>query len=216
MLPDGTLIEAVAVLRQLSKLSAENRKQILERLIRYFFMNPVEMASCPFLMGQDCRIYEHRFFGCRTYGLWSNVYYEELSRQDREAKVHLQHRWEGLGISLPDEIIFFRQPYCTDVQTIDAETIDDHGLESISAGIESLSNRSSRWHEPFKHRYFSDISFLLASAIMGISDAVQFKFDIVRAILKTGDRTQLTEILANLPDIFEPSYTPISERRIDR
>lgn len=205
MLPDATLIEAVAVLKHLSCEPAEDRNRIMGRLIRYFFLNPVEMTACPFLEEQSCWIYEHRFFGCRSYGLWSNAYYEELSMQDREAKAHLQHQWQEIGVGLPDDIISFRQPYCTDLQTIGPEIIDDHELESISKRIESLSDGFSRWHEPFRNRYFSDISFFLTSAVMEIPEAVQSKFDIVRTILETGDRTKLTEILTNLPDILEPS-----------
>ncbi len=206
MLPDTTLAEAVSALRCLSAMPIDDRGQITRRLIRYFFVNPVEMTSCPFLDGETCRIYENRFFGCRAYGLWSKTHYEEISMSAHESKTQLQHQWEALGVRLPEEIISFHQPYCTNVETLGTGTIDDRGLESISKEVESLSTSFSRLHEPYKHHYFSDMSFLMAAATFGIPDAIRMKFEIVKSILKTGDQTRLDEFMAHLPAwLGEPS-----------
>jgi len=203
MLPDATLLEALAVLKRLSRLRVESRAQILGKLVRNFFLNPVEVTTCPFLAGENCRVYEDRFFGCRAYGLWSRTYYEEISRQDREARTQLRYQWEKLGVSLPTEIVAFRKPYCTDVQTVNGPAINDEGLESISDSIESLSGRLSPWHEAYGNGYFSDISFLATSLIWGVTEAVQLKFEIVKAVLHSGDRAKLTAITTDLPDILK-------------
>jgi len=203
MLPDVTLLEAVSAFRQLAAMPASRRLPILKRTAGYFFANPVEMIGCPFLDDRECAIYEHRFFGCRAYGLWSASYYEHISTRDREAKIRLQQQWEKCGVSLPSEIISFRQPYCTDVTAAEASCVDDDHLESVADGIHALSARFSPWHRPFRHVYFSDLSFLLTAAVMGIPDAVQSKLRIVRGIVATGDRTELDLITERLPDVFD-------------
>ncbi|UCE83381.1 MAG: hypothetical protein JSV47_02240, partial [Deltaproteobacteria bacterium] len=83
LLPEMNLLEALAAIRMLAKMSSAQRLQVYRRILSYFFLNPVEIISCPFLQGQDCLIYENRFFGCRAYGLWSRQYYDEQAEGSR-------------------------------------------------------------------------------------------------------------------------------------
>jgi Fe-S-cluster containining protein len=70
MLPEMTLVEALPVIRRLVEMAATMRNRLIKKIIGHFFLNPVEITSCPFLEGQECLIYPDRFFGCRSYGLW--------------------------------------------------------------------------------------------------------------------------------------------------
>lgn len=101
MLPEMSLVEALAVIKRLLDMPSAMRRQFVQNIVSYFFLNPVEITLCPFLEGQDCLIYEDRFFGCRAYGLWSQEYYEKLTAGVRGAKIHLREQWKDLGLSLP-------------------------------------------------------------------------------------------------------------------
>ena len=96
MLPEMTLVEVLPVIQRLVDMAPAVRKRLLQKIIIYFFLNPVEITSCPFLDGQDCLIYADRFFGCRSYGLWSQDYYEKLAASDRKVKIYLQKQWKNL------------------------------------------------------------------------------------------------------------------------
>lgn len=197
MLPETTLIEALAAIDRLLNMSSHMRKRLIKRGVCYFFLNPVEITSCPFLEGRDCIIYQNRFFGCRAYGLWSEDYYSKLVSNSRDAKKYIQKQWENLGISLPQEVIDFQVPYCKYVESENA-LIDDETLLNISNRIEKLSQHFSQWHQSFRQRYFSDMSFLLVSLMFGVTEAVRMKFTIVRDIVTTGNRSSLDRILEEL------------------
>jgi hypothetical protein len=87
MLPEMTLIEALVVLDRIKKMATSRQVQIFQKLVQYFFLNAVEISTCPLLEGQTCLFYADRFFGCRAYGLWSRATYEELSTQTQIANI---------------------------------------------------------------------------------------------------------------------------------
>ena len=200
MLPEMTLVEALPVIRCLLEMATVTRNRLIKKIIEYFFLNPVEITSCPFLEGQECLIYPDRFFGCRSYGLWSPAYYETLAARDRKAKKHLQEQWKRLGVCLPKKVVEFQVPYCMCVETSDPAVIDDKILVQASDRIESISAGFSSWHQLFGQRYFSDLSFLLSSLIFGHTTAVQMKFTIVRDMVNTENRTILDGIIQGLSD----------------
>jgi len=202
MLPDAALLEVLSVLDRLSILPAGRRMPIIKRVIRYFLMNPIEMTNCPFLQDRECLVYAHRFFGCRAYGLWSYAYYEDLAVRDREAKLTLQQQWEQLGVSLPVEVIHFHQPYCRDLQIVGDSAFDDTALEAILDDIYGLSRRHFPEHSAFQDGYFSDMSFLIAAATLGIVEAVRLKYENVKAILNTGNTDLMDDALSGISDIF--------------
>jgi len=203
MLPEMTLIEALAGIHQLAKMGTSVRRKLIKKIVSYFFLNPVEITSCPFLNGKDCLIYKHRFFGCRAYGLWSKNYYENLAESSYQAKKQIQKQWDNLGILLPQEVIDFRVPYCTNVTIDDGFPVDDKTLLKISQRIDELSHHLPQWHQVFRGQYFSDLSFLVSSLIFGFSESVRMKFHIVSDIVKKGARPRLNKIIGTLPDIFE-------------
>ncbi len=201
MLPEMTLVEALLAIQRLVYMAPAMRRRVVQNIIGYFFLNPVEITSCPFLDGQDCLIYEDRFFGCRAYGLWSREYYEELAARNRQSKTFLQKQWENLGVSLPQRVIDFQVPYCLCVEIDGNVCINDKMLLNISNKILELSHRFSHWHKSFSQRYFSDLGFLLASLVFGLSEAVQMKFTVVRDIVTLGNRSRLDRIVGELPDL---------------
>lgn len=202
MLPEVTLLEALFAIQQLLDMTPVRRRHLIRTIIGYFFLNPVEVLSCPFLDFQDCLIYQNRFFGCRAYGLWSKDYYEKLVSHSREAKVHLQRQWKYLGVPLPQSVIDFQVPYCQYVELDGDDVIDDRKLLQAADAIDALSRQFSQWHQLFSERYFFDLSFLLASLAFGFIEAVKMKFVIVREIVINRDRTGLDKIFEDLPDIF--------------
>lgn len=203
LLPEMTLVEALCVIRCLVEMTAAMRNRLIKKIIGYFFLNPVEITSCPFLEGQECLIYPDRFFGCRSYGLWSRVHYETLASRDRKAKKHLQEQWKNMGVSLPKKVVDFHVPYCRCVETDGPAVIDDKTLLRAQHTIEAISARFSSWHQSFGHRYFSDLSFLFSALIFGYTEAVQLKFILVRDMAHTKNRTKLNRIIRELPDLYE-------------
>jgi len=201
MLPEVTLVEALAAIKQLTNKAPAMRVQLLQNIILYFFLNPVEITSCPFLNDQDCLIYEYRFFGCRAYGLWSQKHYETLALRDRQAKMHFQNQWENMGISLPRDVIEFQVPYCPFVEADPLSDINDATLLDVSDSIESISEGYLQWHHRFAQRYFSDLSFLLASLAFGFTDVVRMKLEVVRNMVRTGKKERLNQVLNTLPDL---------------
>lgn len=201
MLPEMSLVEALAVINRLLDMPSAKRRQFVQNIVNYFFLNPVEITLCPFLEGQDCLIYEDRFFGCRAYGLWSQEYYEKLSASVRQAKIHLREQWKNLGLSLPSKVVDFQVPYCTYVEIDGHAFIDDRVLINISDTIAAISVRISQRHQSFNRIYFSDLSFLLSSLVFGFAESIQMKFAVVRDIITTGNMTGLEKIIDELPDL---------------
>ena len=202
LLPEMNLLEALSAIQMLIKMPPAQRLDICRRMLRYFFLNPVEILSCPFLRGQDCLIYENRFFGCRAYGLWSKQYYEEQAETSRQAKQLSQKQWKGLGVMLPQPVVDFCLPYCPYVEVEEDVQVDDQMILHILDAIETLSGKLAPWHDAFDQRYFSDLSFLLAALAFDMQQAVQLKFEIVRDVLATGNRKRIDDIVDNVSDFL--------------
>ena len=194
------LLEALSAVQQLIEMKPEQRLWMGKRLIRYFFLNPVEILSCPFLEGKNCLIYRNRFFGCRAYGLWTEEHYRKKVEQSRQAKTLSQRQWQRLGVSLPQEVVDFHLDYCPYVELEGDALAEDEFLLQTYDSIEAISEELSPWHEKFHQEYFSDLSFLLASISLGLRGAVQLKFEIVRHVLSTGNKEGVDRIVDKLDD----------------
>ena len=195
-----SLLEALSAVQQLLEMKPEQRLWMNRRLIRYFFLNPVEILLCPFLEGKNCLIYQNRFFGCRAYGLWSEDHYRKKAEQSRQAKTLSQREWQRLGVSLPQEVVDFHLDYCPYVELEVDALVDDKLLLQTSDRIEAISGQLLPWHDRFHQEYFSDLSFLLASISLGLQRAVQLKFEIVRHTLSTGKKERVERMVDKLDD----------------
>ena len=200
MLPEMAFIEALAAFSRLKKMTASKRVQILQKLVKYFFLNPVEISACPFLESPECLIYSDRFFGCRAYGLWSPAVYAKLSTQAQTAKQHLQKQWANLNVTLPKAVTGFQAPYCPDVEILDGGEINDQQLDEIEKNIDTLSREFSREDKAYRHTYFSDLSFLITTWIFGYQKAVGLKFTLVKDIVSTGNRAKMDKMLSSVAD----------------
>ncbi len=200
LLPEMSFLEALSALEQLISMKSKRRLHISKKIMRYFFTNPVEINLCPFLDGNDCLIYQDRFFGCRAYGLWSKRYYEKLSEGSRYTKNKIREIWGKMGVLLPQSVTEFQVPYCQHLERQDNMPMDDEMLMQIGRRIEELSEKFSQWHHLFNQMYFSDLSFFLASLFYGTSETVQLKFDIVSDIVKKGNRGRLDELIEHITD----------------
>lgn len=200
LLPEATLVEVLVIVRRLKNLTSESRRRLCTKLIEYFFLNPVEITSCPFLEGQDCLIYPERYFGCRAYGLWSHKYYKKLTGWNRRSKVQLQAQWKRLGITLPKQIVEFDLPYCSEVETQALFQIDDQILTDVWDAIKILSERFSPEHRIFQQNYFGDMSFLFSSLVFGFNKALQMKYNVVKEMVIFENRKAFENIMNTLPD----------------
>jgi Fe-S-cluster containining protein len=198
LLPEMNLLEALSAFQLLLEMKGEQRLWLSGRLIRYFFLNPVEILSCPFLKGQNCLIYQNRFLGCRTYGLWSEEHYRKQAKQSRQAKTLNQRQWQSLGVSLPQEVVEFHLDYCPYVELEGDVSVEDGFLLQTSDRVEAISGQLLPWHHKFRQEYFSDLSFLLAALSLGLKQAIQLKFLIVQDFLTTGNKGRVNEVIDKL------------------
>lgn len=202
LLPEMSLVEALTAVQLLVDMVPGQRHQLSRRMIHYFFLNPVEILMCPFLERQACLIYQDRFLGCRTYGLWSKGYYQQQAEHSRQAKRLSQEQWQRLGVSLPQAVVDFHLPYCPYVEVEGEVPVDDEHLSHASDTIEAISGQLVPWHDSFRQRYFSDLSFLLVSNVLGSQEAIQLKFEIVRDFLSTGNNERVDEMVGKLDDFL--------------
>lgn len=202
MLPEMTLVEALAALDRLSKMIQARQVQILQKLIKYFFLNPVEITACPLLEGSECLIYPDRFFGCRAYGLWSPAAYDELGTQTQATKQHIQKQWANLRVMLPEAVTGFQVSYCPYVEITDGGEVSDRQLNQIAENIDLISREFGRDDRTFRHHYFLDLSFLVASWIYGYTKAVQLKFAFIKDFLSGGNRTQLDQMITGISNLL--------------
>jgi hypothetical protein len=200
-LPEMTWIEVLPILDHLRQGEPFWRKSLIEKIIRYFFINPVEIVGCPFLEARDCIIYADRAFGCRAYGLWSPEYYQDLVNKNIEIKKTFQQEWQKLGVALPSAVLNYNPPYCGLVHSGE-EPVSDKMLARAYQEIETLSQNVNPWHRFFAEDCFCDLSFFLARWIYGSAEAVRLKYLIVRGILQENNRGRLDWVLNKLFDPF--------------
>ncbi|MEW5953881.1 MAG: YkgJ family cysteine cluster protein [Bacillota bacterium] len=117
--PPGYLIEYLNAYRYLRDKPREERQGLMERVIRYYFLELVEPSlRCPFA-GDDnrCLIHPVRPFTCRAYGLLSKQDYEKMDGKNELEELALKYK-QDYGIDLPREIVEFKLPYCELVQPV--------------------------------------------------------------------------------------------------
>lgn len=195
LLPEMTLLEALQAFQTLMEMTPDLRMALIKKTIRYFLINSAEITACPFLKDQDCLIYEDRFFGCRAYGLWSPEYYNDLVEKNRRSKDGIGEQWEKLGVILPEEVLKFSIPYCSQVEALSLTPLGDEPLRTAATAIEGLSESFTPWHTIFRDHYFSDFAFLLAGMTFGLRLAVGYKFQVIREVVGSGNRRGLEELL---------------------
>ena len=108
-----------------------------------------------------------------------------------------------VGSCAAQEVVDFHLDYCPHVELEGDVAVNDEVLVQTSDVIESISGQLVPWHDKFLQEYFSDLSFLLASIALGLQQAIQLKFEIVRDILSTGNHEKVEDIVDKLDGFFE-------------
>ena len=97
----------------------------------------------------------------------------------------------------------FQLDYCSQVKLEVDTLVDDELLLQVFDMIEALSGELVPWNDEFRRRYFSDLSFLLASISLCLQQAIQLKFEIVGDILRTDNHQKVEDIVDKLDDFFK-------------
>ena len=74
----------------------------------------------------------------------------------------------------------------------------DRQLNEIEVNIDLISQQLGREDYLFRHHFFLDLSFLIASWIYGYTKAVQLKFSSVKNFLSGGNRAKLDKMISNI------------------
>jgi Fe-S-cluster containining protein len=194
-LPEMTLIEALQWLGAIWRESHITRQAIVEKFVGFYLQTPFFSVGCPFLVNGTCGRYEIRPFACRAYGLWSQEVGIERTRQNAEVrKVHLD-LWKRFGIvpsggTLPQEM-----EYCTQVSCRTEKGVTDQLLMKTLEMIYHLDESFPVLREKFEKEYFSDFSFLVASAALGQKKAILGKYASVKEMLLLGKKERYWEIM---------------------
>ena len=188
LLPGMTLLEACRIISHLCGPKRLDLEENIVKILEYFSFNPVKIMGCPFHSSDGCEIYRIRPFGCRAYGLWSPDAYRNMSESSFAAQKQTAAAWQSIGVSLPEEVVNHRPPYCEKVQIINRDLINDASLQRINREIIELDQKLTPESEIFRDSYYADLSFFIAACSWGYSEAPRLKAVIVKEFLETGGR----------------------------
>lgn len=198
LIPEVSYVEFLYMLRALGRLHQDVRTEIVEKTIKYFFLNAVRIDSCPFLHHNICLIYEDRPYTCRAYGLWSKTRYETLVAKNKKAKESVRAAWETLGIKLPADVVAYRPAYCDHVTVSPGDPITDAGLDLIQTEILSLEGGLEQGTRRFTQVFFSDPSFLLTSTTIEYRSCLIEKVTVVREYLSNKRSSRLKQLIEGI------------------
>ncbi len=215
LLPEMSFLEFLGVVRAVNGLDLPVATEATRRLVRYFFVNPVRLTSCPFLENNRCLVYEGRPFGCRAYGLWSPEYYRNRRRETLKGKAVVREAWRRLGIELPTEVADFSISYCRNVRPDPHAAIDDDTLNDFYDEVLDMSAELGDHDESFYRLFLNDASFLAAASVVTHDIALNDKVTVVRETIEAGESRTLSIILSRITQqavgrLF-PAHTPSSQ-----
>ena len=109
------------------------------------------------------------------------------------------------GIRLPEKVTEHQVTYCDAVEIIGQPKSSpiEYLLQAADRELKAGSRELNPWHLHFQEGYFRDLSFLTAGLFVGLSQAVQLKFSLVRDLLRSGDQTPLEQVIGRVPDLFD-------------
>ena len=110
------IVEYLNMFRYINKQMPERWPEFIDRAVRYYFLELVDVKQrCPFL-GSDnrCLVYEARPFTCRLYGLLAPEDEKNVARANMK-KLAEKYKQEH-DLELPAEIVNFELPYCNKVR----------------------------------------------------------------------------------------------------
>ena len=195
-LPEMTVLEALLWIVTITELPAQERTELLKKFVYFYLTNPIRRPGCPFRSEGSCTNYSRRPFACRAYGLWSPKMGNEQTQQNRESRKSMLGMWKQFGVSLPEECLISEMDYCREVTTREPATVSDSGLLKVLEEVYLLSTPVADLQQSFENVYQSDVSFLIASLILGQKKAFLGKYAVVKEIVTKGEETRLEKFLA--------------------
>ena len=94
----------------------ELRKESIEKIMEYYFMEFMEKNSCPFKDENNrCKIYEVRPLNCRLFGHWKKEDYNKNLNDITEKNHQYKNIMKGkYGFDISDEVVNYKIKYCQD------------------------------------------------------------------------------------------------------
>lgn len=119
----------------------------------------------------------------------------EQTQNNRESRKGMLDMWKQFGVILPEECLISEMDYCKEVTTREPASVSDNGLLKVLEEVYLLSTPIADLQQSFENIYQSDVSFLIASLILGQKKAFLGKYAVVKEIVTKGTETRLNKFL---------------------
>ncbi|WP_122639362.1 YkgJ family cysteine cluster protein [Romboutsia sp. Marseille-P6047] len=118
------------------------RKNSLDRIIEYYFLEYSNKRCCPFRdENKRCLIYEVRPLNCRLFGHWKkDDYNKNLDNVTKRNQEYRDFMKSEHGFDISDEVVNFKIRYCEDFKP-DKDYLDKSDRLSFSDEIMTLDSR---------------------------------------------------------------------------
>ena len=133
-------IEFLNIFEYLKK-NNELFKELLPRIIKYYFLEMVTKERCPFLNEEGlCLIYDVRPLVCRVFGHWTKEEYKHNYKNTLNENIHIKKIFKNqYKIDLPKEVVEYRIDYCERFQV--DQRIETHQRQSMTDAIFTMESR---------------------------------------------------------------------------
>ena len=199
-MPEMTLLEALQWIDVLSGMPEDRRVTLMRRFVLFYLVTPLQQPGCPFLEEGGCSIYLQRPFACRAYGLWSATIGKAKTRQHRDGKKALIHKWRDLGIQVSAGAVAFEMDYCTRVYGDADPPLTDGAIMAVLSEVYALDEPLGHWRDVFEEYYHSDFSYLLMATLFGARKSVLAKIAVIKEIAEMGTERRLQKFVSQVGD----------------
>ncbi len=138
--PPAYIVEYLNMFRYLKKNLHERIPGLLERAVRFYFLELADISlKCP-LLGEDnlCLVYPVRPLSCRGYGLVRRD--PNTGRRNEMEELAARYK-EKYGIILPGEVVGFNLPECGRVRVVEDKKASGEMLEVAISYVAQLESQ---------------------------------------------------------------------------
>ncbi|MCF8031852.1 MAG: hypothetical protein K9K66_00325 [Desulfarculaceae bacterium] len=194
LLPPLHAVELAAWLYRFLEVPYRERAAQARKLLTHFLSNAAQRLACPWALEDACSVYDRRFLGCRSYGLWSAEAYAQRAALAAAGQEAVAQAWKGLGVELPSEVLAPAPPYCGSVRPAEGPAPDDAALEALEERVEELGRDLPGGLERL-HDFGGDLAYMVAALALGQQQALSLKVAVTKALLGGGE-AEANELLA--------------------